>query len=72
MLDFTRAGYGAVWLELFRDTGRTDEELTATRRVVMSAARGFGVLKLLQPRVNLDRDRKSIYSLALRELRGPV
>jgi AcrR family transcriptional regulator len=71
VLDFTRAGYGAVWLEIFHDTGRTDEELTATRRIVMSAARGFGVLKLLQPRVNLDRDRKAMYALALRELRGP-
>lgn len=69
LLDETRAGYGAVWLELFHDTGRADAELAAIRRVVMSAARGFGVLAMLQPRGNRDRDRKSLYAIALHELR---
>lgn len=68
VFDETRAGYGAAWLELFRDTGRTDEELAAIRRVVMSAARGFGVLKMLQPRGNHERDRETLHAIALREL----
>ncbi|MGA2393463.1 MAG: TetR/AcrR family transcriptional regulator [Candidatus Lustribacter sp.] len=70
VLDRTRESYGAVWHELFRDAGRTDEELAATRRLVMSAARGFGVLKMLQPRGDHDRDREALYAIALRELRN--
>jgi AcrR family transcriptional regulator len=69
-LDEARESYGVVWQELFRDVGRTDEELSAIRRVVMSAARGFAVLKMLQPRGNHDRDRKTLYNIALRELRN--
>jgi AcrR family transcriptional regulator len=67
-LDEARESYGAVWQELFRDVGRSNAELAAIRRVVMSAARGFGVLKMLQPNGNHDRDRKTLYAIALREL----
>ncbi len=35
----------------------------------MSAARGFGVLKMLQPLGNHDADRTTLYTIALRELR---
>lgn len=69
-LDEARAGYGAVWQELFCDIGRSGEELAATRRVVMSAARGFGVLRMLQPRADHDGDRRALYDIALRELRN--
>jgi len=56
--------------QLFRDAGRSDAELSAIRRVVMSAARGFGVLKMLQPHGDHDRDRSTLYHIALRELRN--
>ena len=69
-LDAARESYGTVWQELFRDVGRTNSELAAIRRVVMSAARGFGVLKMLHPNGNHHRDRKTLYSIALRELRN--
>ncbi|HEV8020932.1 MAG TPA: TetR/AcrR family transcriptional regulator [Candidatus Lustribacter sp.] len=69
-LDLARESYGVVWQELFRDAGRTDEQLSALRRVVMSAARGFAVLKILQPRGDTNRDRSTLYDIALRELRN--
>ena len=69
VLDQARESYEAVWHELFRDSGRTEEELAAIRRLVMSAARGFGVLKMLQPHGNNERDRRRLYTIALRELR---
>lgn len=69
-LDAARQSYDVVWRELFRDAGRSDAELSAIRRVVMSAARGFGVLKMLQPRGDLDRDRTVLIRIALRELRN--
>jgi AcrR family transcriptional regulator len=69
-LDEARESYGVVWQELFRDAGRSDADLSAIRRVVMSAARGFGVLKMLQPRGNHDGDRRTLYHIALRELRN--
>lgn len=70
ILDDTREAYGVLWQELFRDTGRSDEQLAAIRRLVMSAARGFGVLKMLQPRGDDELDRKTLYTIALRELRN--
>ena len=69
-LDEARESYGGIWHELFRDAGRSDAELAAVRRVVMSAARGFGVLKMLQPSGDHDRDRKTLHHIALRELRN--
>jgi len=69
-LDEARESYDVVWQELFRDLGRSAAELSATRRVIMSAARGFGVLKMLQPHGDHDRDRKTLYEIALRELRN--
>jgi AcrR family transcriptional regulator len=69
-LDAARESYGVVWHELFRDAGRSDAELASVRRVVMSAARGFGVLKMLQPHGDHDRDRSTLYNVALRELRN--
>lgn len=69
-LDEARESYGVIWHELFRDAGRSDAELAAIRRVVMSAARGFGVLKMLQPGGDHDRDRKTLHHIALRELRN--
>ena len=68
-LDQARESYETVWLELFRDSGRSEAELTAIRRVVMSAARGFGVLKMIQPHGNNERDRRTLTTIALRELR---
>jgi AcrR family transcriptional regulator len=68
-LDAARESYGVVWHDLFRDAGRSDGELSALRRAVMSAARGFGVLKILQPHGDHDRDRQTLYDIALRELR---
>jgi AcrR family transcriptional regulator len=69
-LDEARKSYDVVWQELFHDLGRSAADLAATRRVVMSAARGFGVLKMLQPHGDHDRDRKTLYEIALRELRN--
>lgn len=69
-LDRTREGYDVVWRELFADTGRSAAELSALRRVVMSAARGFGVLRVLQPHGDHQRDRQTLSAIALRELRG--
>jgi AcrR family transcriptional regulator len=68
-LDEARESYGVVWHELFRDAGLSATELSAIRRVVMSAARGFGVLKMLQPLGDHDADRTTLYKIALRELR---
>jgi AcrR family transcriptional regulator len=68
-LDEARESYGVVWHELFRDAGLSAAELSAIRRVVMSAARGFGVLKMLQPLGDHDADRTTLYKIALRELR---
>jgi AcrR family transcriptional regulator len=68
-LDEARESYGVLWLELFRDAGLSATELSAIRRVVMSAARGFGVLKMLQPLGDHDADRTMLYKIALRELR---
>jgi AcrR family transcriptional regulator len=68
-LDEARESYGVVWHELFRDAGLSAAELSAIRRVVMSAARGFGVLKMLQPLGDHDADRTTLYNIALRELR---
>lgn len=70
VLGEAREDYGVVWRELFRDAGRSEPELSAIRRVVMSAARGFGVLKILQPNADHDVDRKTLYTIALRELRN--
>lgn len=69
-LDEARESYGVLWLELFRDAGLNAAELSAIRRVVMSAARGFGVLKILQPQGEHDADRSMLYKIALRELRS--
>jgi AcrR family transcriptional regulator len=69
-LDEARESYGVVWTELFRDAGLSAAELSAIRRVVMSAARGFGVLKMLQPLGDHDADRTTLYKIALRELRN--
>jgi AcrR family transcriptional regulator len=69
-LDEARESYGVLWLELFRDAGLSAAELSALRRVVMSAARGFGVLKMLQPLGDHDADRSTLYKIALRELRN--
>jgi AcrR family transcriptional regulator len=69
-LDEARESYGVLWLELFRDAGLSATELSAIRRVVMSAARGFGVLKMLQPLGDHDADRTTLYKIALRELRN--
>jgi AcrR family transcriptional regulator len=72
VLSAAREDYGVIWRELFRDAGRSEADLSAIRRVVMSAARGFGVLKILQPNADQDVDRKTLYTIALRELRnGP-
>lgn len=71
-LDVAREQYDVVWRELFRDVGRTAAELSAIRRVVMSAARGFGTLKMLQPRGDHDRDRRTLCAIALRELHDTV
>jgi AcrR family transcriptional regulator len=70
VLGEAREDYGVIWHELFRDAGRSEAELSAIRRVVMSAARGFGVLKILQPNGEHDVDRKTLYTIALRELRN--
>jgi AcrR family transcriptional regulator len=67
-LDEARAGYVAIWHDLFRDVGCTDAELSATFHVVMSAARGFGVLKTFQPDADWDEHRRKLCAITAREL----
>jgi AcrR family transcriptional regulator len=69
-LEKARTGYAAVWRGVFHDVKLSDKELSAVRRLVMSAARGFAVLRILQRDLEeLDDDRKHLYEVALRELR---
>lgn len=60
-----------AWLTLFKDTGRTRDELTTIRHVVMGTVRGYAVERFFHPSATGQRERALLRELTLSALRQP-
>jgi AcrR family transcriptional regulator len=59
-----------TWKALFKDTGRSGEELSTLRHLVMGAARGHAVERLFNPSSTGQKERALLREMMLHALRG--
>jgi hypothetical protein len=69
-LDDLQAAITVSWHGLFEELGRSDDELSAIRRTVMAAVRGYAVARMFGPVDHWEEDRAALCRMALAELRG--
>ncbi len=59
------------WQDIFKDTGRSAEELTTIRHIMMASARGHAIERFFYPNATGDKEKALLREMTLRALREP-